>query len=249
MWLTMALACKFPEAVADEPVATGPENVEGDAAGECSDGADDDQDGYFDCDDNNCWGSPSCEGSTVVPPTEPPPVTTPPVTTPPVTTPPTTPEGGPLCAFTSIELTYALYTYATPGWEGFWPACLLILNGPGTFDSCTDTTVTFDGDWVVDEALSVCPPEQVPLVPTWSGGSYHTFQFTDDLDVLTDWFAHRDVDDASVDGDPVWYMTEIDYAVDMAVPEPFVDYRLEEEISQTFFDVYLTHALQVTFHR
>lgn len=34
---------------------------EGDQAGECSDGADNDRDGLFDCDDPNCAGSPSCK--------------------------------------------------------------------------------------------------------------------------------------------------------------------------------------------
>ncbi len=33
---------------------------EGDDAGECSDGADNDRDGYFDCQDNECWDSPDC---------------------------------------------------------------------------------------------------------------------------------------------------------------------------------------------
>ena len=39
------------------------QEVEGDEAGECSDGADNDWDGYFDCQDNECWNSPDCEGS------------------------------------------------------------------------------------------------------------------------------------------------------------------------------------------
>tara|TARA_Y100000766_G_scaffold279245_1_gene287169 strand:+ start:190 stop:2088 length:1899 start_codon:yes stop_codon:yes gene_type:complete len=34
---------------------------EGDQAGECSDGADNDRDGLFDCDDPNCAGSPTCK--------------------------------------------------------------------------------------------------------------------------------------------------------------------------------------------
>jgi len=38
------------------------ENYEGDEPGECSDGADNDQDGLFDCDDPNCFGSPDCSG-------------------------------------------------------------------------------------------------------------------------------------------------------------------------------------------
>jgi len=36
---------------------------EGDDPGECTDGADNDQDGLFDCDDPNCWGSPDCAGT------------------------------------------------------------------------------------------------------------------------------------------------------------------------------------------
>ena len=38
------------------------EEIEGDEAGECSDGADNDQDGLFDCDDAGCEGSPDCDG-------------------------------------------------------------------------------------------------------------------------------------------------------------------------------------------
>ena len=38
------------------------DNFEGDQPGECADGADNDQDGLFDCDDPNCAGSPDCAG-------------------------------------------------------------------------------------------------------------------------------------------------------------------------------------------
>ena len=38
-----------------------PTEIEGDEAGECSDGADNDQDDAFDCDDSGCNGSPDCE--------------------------------------------------------------------------------------------------------------------------------------------------------------------------------------------
>lgn len=39
--------------------------AEGTAAGDCSDAADNDADGLFDCDDDGCAGSPDCEGSDV----------------------------------------------------------------------------------------------------------------------------------------------------------------------------------------
>ena len=39
-------------------------SIEGDDAFECSDGADNDLDGSFDCDDSGCTGSPDCETET-----------------------------------------------------------------------------------------------------------------------------------------------------------------------------------------
>jgi hypothetical protein len=36
-------------------------DIEGDATGECEDGADNDRDGLFDCDDPDCSGAPSCK--------------------------------------------------------------------------------------------------------------------------------------------------------------------------------------------
>lgn len=49
-----------PEIVPDNP---NPSLYEGDDPGECSDGADNDQDGLFDCNDPNCSGSPSCQAA------------------------------------------------------------------------------------------------------------------------------------------------------------------------------------------
>ena len=53
MWFALLLACgdKFDN----------PESYEGDEAGECSDGADNDLDTLFDCDDEGCAGSPDCD--------------------------------------------------------------------------------------------------------------------------------------------------------------------------------------------
>ena len=33
---------------------------EGSEPGQCEDGADNDDDGYYDCDDNDCFASPAC---------------------------------------------------------------------------------------------------------------------------------------------------------------------------------------------
>jgi len=37
------------------------EDIEGNEPNECSDGADNDSDGYFDCEDRDCWGAPACD--------------------------------------------------------------------------------------------------------------------------------------------------------------------------------------------
>ena len=37
--------------------------VEGTRVGDCSDGADNDADSFFDCEDQGCWGSPDCPGT------------------------------------------------------------------------------------------------------------------------------------------------------------------------------------------
>ena len=39
------------------------QDLEGDDAGECSDEADNDSDGLFDCDDSDCFGAPPCQGN------------------------------------------------------------------------------------------------------------------------------------------------------------------------------------------
>jgi hypothetical protein len=44
----------------DDDDAEEVDQYEGDETGECSDGADNDRDGWFDCTDQGCFGSPSC---------------------------------------------------------------------------------------------------------------------------------------------------------------------------------------------
>ena len=64
--IVIALGLPLLSACGDkEDTASDPPAYEGDAAGECTDGADNDQDGLFDCDDEGCAGSPDCqEGDT-----------------------------------------------------------------------------------------------------------------------------------------------------------------------------------------
>jgi hypothetical protein len=60
--LLCSLACAASQKD-DDPTEedTTPAEREGDDAGECEDGADNDVDGNFDCDDSDCAGSPVCD--------------------------------------------------------------------------------------------------------------------------------------------------------------------------------------------
>ncbi len=62
----LTLACaKGKDKASTDPSDTGTA-YEGDNAGECADGADNDRDGDFDCDDPDCAASPDCDGSATV---------------------------------------------------------------------------------------------------------------------------------------------------------------------------------------
>ena len=69
----LAASLLFGALACNEKDDTAPQEFEGDAAGECTDGADNDQDGAFDCDDPDCVGSPDCEFDTSEPPDNNPP--------------------------------------------------------------------------------------------------------------------------------------------------------------------------------
>ncbi len=61
------VVCDCPEGVGvefdvdDEPEVTTSADFEGDTAGECADGADNDRDGLYDCNDPDCLNSPDCQ--------------------------------------------------------------------------------------------------------------------------------------------------------------------------------------------
>lgn len=53
--------CPDGEGVTFDITGESPEDYEGDEAGECTDGADNDRDGLFDCDDEGCRNGPDCD--------------------------------------------------------------------------------------------------------------------------------------------------------------------------------------------
>jgi hypothetical protein len=202
-------------------------SIEGDEPGECSDGADNDGDGYFDCDDNECWNSPDCDetggtgnggggngngngggGAGTSTSTS------------------TTDGCEPFCGITSVELTYRMVM----DWDtviGGLLDCGSEFGGSGEFHSVDGNYLTFAGNWgAVDDGCFETTGQE--FVRDWSGGAFHTFYFTSDTEFVLDWFAHRDLDEADTDGDPVFFWTELDLEFDITAPE-FELYILQEE--------------------
>ncbi len=58
----MHRACYLTTLFAVMVFAVGCTSIEGQNPGECADGADNDADGFYDCDDPDCTGSPDCQG-------------------------------------------------------------------------------------------------------------------------------------------------------------------------------------------
>jgi hypothetical protein len=249
---------------------TDAEEFEGDAAGECSDGADNDQDGWFDCNDQDCFNSPDCAdggggggsntnntgtgsgtgtgggggggggGGTA--------------------TGGGTGTGGTdcvgaLCDLKSMTLTYNLdvdWNQDVDLGLGLVPAdCIITFEGGGDFWSVDGNVVTFVGFW--EESFNDCDEDQQELVDSWLGGAFHSFSFDLSTTVLLDWIAHRDEAEKSDAADPAFYITEIEHEIDMTAIDPQMDYLLEEWIplDPIFLPdvpaVWLDHHLVVDF--
>jgi hypothetical protein len=240
---------------------------EGDAAGECADGADDDRDGYFDCQDNGCWGSPDCAGDT----------------------------GGAGGAdggggdgsgsdgggsdggggeegggdgavdtgeeayashLHSFTLTYSLswdfdeaYDAVIEGWG--MSDCTAVYTASGTHFGSISTRVTYQGTWGLSGGD--CPEMQTdPASVIWydeGGEGYTTFDFTDpELSALDLWVAHSDPEDTAPIEEATshgqWYISDME--------APFSELRATyTEVESTSIDGLIpldfTHVVEVQF--
>ncbi|MEM6927994.1 MAG: hypothetical protein AAF602_13770 [Myxococcota bacterium] len=200
-------------------------NIEGDDANECRDGADNDQDGLFDCDDGGCAGSPDCGG--VLQPIDTSDPGTLPIDTGSETDPPTDPlddEMGSFCAgptvdngvtaaFMTLTLTFDVDTI----FEGpIFADCVATYQGNAGNPQTEGRCLTMAGTWTLFEHN--CPSglindeQQIVWYDTAAGESFHTWQFDDTGNVLQAWVTHgerRHGAPADAFGDQFW-VTEID---------------------------------------
>ena len=214
----------------------GEEDVEyeGDDAGECSDGADNDMDGYFDCQDNGCWGSPDCEGTGTG-----------------------SGDGGGsgsgsgsgsgdggsddgggsgdggsgsgdgggddgtdpeaiAAHLTSFELTYSLSLDFDTFGEAYFEDCDNQYAASGSQVEAADARATFEGPWGLESTScsgnTLELAESIAWVPD-GGTSYASFLFDGSIDTLDTWIQHRDLDDTtpleSPSSEGQWYITEM----------------------------------------
>lgn len=199
----------------DDPAA------EGSTPGSCDDGADNDLDGFFDCDDQGCWGSPDCDDQADTDDTEPGTDDTVDDTADTEDT-EDTDEPAPnswVGNLKAVSLRYLLEIEPTGatvtalqafGAPGMAEPCSASFYGEGVAEYHLDGKVRFQGSWeMVDDDCPKFPLiELFPQVEglsfasagVWVGDdpdAYHTFVFPRDLEDVTSWVAHAD---PSIDG-------------------------------------------------
>jgi len=206
---------------------------EGDQPGECTDGADNDRDGFFDCDDQDCVFAPDCDedqddtgdsGDDTGDPEAP---------------------DARLLELTSVTLDYRLdivFDFAVFGVD----ACDMVYAGTGTqrTDAAGDR-VTFSGTW--KKTGGTCPKDLDPIVWSTSGPAYHSFLFAEGLATLEAWHAHEKdgawtTEDSS---QPHFYVTEMESPYNHA--DPSVTWTLEEKVIEIYGT--LKHKLDVRFQK
>ena len=209
---------------------------EGDDAGECSDGADNDKDGFFDCDDNEWMNSPDCLGGTTNTNTNGGGNSGGGNTGTTGTTGTTVTDcEGPLCDFTSVRLTFSANFDWAPAAEAFGGQdCYVAYGGEGDFYTVEDNYLVFAGTWdqLEDDCEEAFGGE---VIRSWAGGAFHSFYFTSDASVLLDWYAHRDEGEYSTTGDPVFYVTEMDMLFDPTEQDPSIEWSLVEDLVDPTF--------------
>ncbi len=185
--------------------------VEGTNPGECEDGADNDVDGYFDCDDNNCWGAPVCKdgaggsgGSGGGVDTD---------TTGADTDEPTFSGHGIFDNLQSFSMTYMVTfdfdnfgdTICNQYFHSSNCNCSAVYSGHGVLIEAENQRNTYEGEWKLEASnCLVLDDMRVETTdPTFNDGSiwspktttdaYHTFHFKSDKTGIIDWITHSDL--------------------------------------------------------
>ena len=250
---------------------------EGDDAGECSDGADNDLDGYFDCQDNGCWGSPDCAGTGTAGGTG------------------GSGDGGSgdggsgdggsgdggsgdggsgdggsgdggsgdggsgdggaagiAAHLTAFDLSYTLTLDFDTFGETYFTDCENTYSASGDQVGSVGEQVTFEGPWVLSG--TTCTDNAVDLAESiaWlpdSGRSYATFHFDGSVDTLDAWIQHRDLDDTEPLSSPSSEGQWYITAMATPVVGGLASYNEQEEapLEGGLITIFIDHAVVVQF--
>lgn len=157
----------------------GEPKTEGANPGECSDKIDNDEDGFFDCNDSDCLASTECTGESTDQPTD---------------------SEEAIAAFIrGVTVDYTL-TFSFTAVAGDVCAlaglcdCTNVYRGTGTSQAeASGTRVTLAGTWELVDSDCSSGLEGAIWVPD-NGNAYHSFTFDDDLGRLQDWVVHGEQD-------------------------------------------------------
>lgn len=205
-------------------------DIEGDQPGECTDGADNDQDGYFDCQDNDCWGSPDCDedggdadtdaDSDADTDTDADSDADPPVGE----------------NWTQVSVDYRLE------WEFTMPVtglsdCTQSYTGGGTQSSVDSAGPVFEGTWEMSD--SDCNPALDTSVWTDSSGkAFHAIDLSADGTTWTGWSAY-----SADKSDPEWFINGFTEALPAAGQS--VIHREDENVTDVP-GLILHHRVEIT---
>ena len=221
--------------------------TEGVNPGECTDGEDNDADGYFDCEDHDCTGAPDCadgleDPGPAVDDTDEPDVEDTDAEDTGIGDPP-----GDL-AWSDMALQYVQTLDFAGAFEDTYCAsyglcdCTSTFAADGTAVESTPDRVTFIGTWRVAE--TDCNEMLVDAV--WipdTGGAFHSLHFLENGAVLDAWVAHGDEQDVApnTDSQEQWFI------YDMGAPlatqrvehtesmvdnsDPFVEIRVDHSVT------------------
>ena len=227
VWAVLALASACTKVEVPETTNTANTLFEGDEPGECTDGADNDVDGYYDCGDIDCWGSPDCantnqdaDADTDADSDSDADADTDTDTDSDTDTDTDTNPDAVVEHLKGFDLRYSLSFDYADEWEDYL-SYLGLSNCTTWYEGSSDeqveaygTRVTFKGAWFVDVPASDCVDDLQGAVWTDPGGtSYASFIFDEDVTELYDWYQHRDADDyvslASPSEGGQWLITSI----------------------------------------
>jgi hypothetical protein len=167
--------------------------IEGDDGGECSDGADNDQDGYFDCQDNGCWNSPDCAADADTDADSDSDTDSDTDADSDADTDTDTDVDVSLAGFDTLEsLTYDLHIDVDDALCGLGVCdCTNHYSGDGSVSDGNGLEITFDGSFALDstDCDESLHSEDFVWTPT-DGHAWHTFDFTAGAADLDSWVVH-----------------------------------------------------------